>query len=189
MSPSEAILVHLKLDLFLSIVVILPYFLWEGWRFVAAGLFPGEKKFFFIYSPFAFLAFCGGASFAFFVVLPLTLRFFMAFGSPELQPMISIGSYVSFASSLLLSFGVIFELPVAVLFLSHLGVVTPSLLVEKWRYVVVFIFVFSAVFTPPDVLSQLLMALPLLALYYFSIFFAHLGSRWRRKVAPLKTVR
>ena len=180
LSPSEAVLVHLKVALFLGFSLGFPYFLWEAWRFVSAGLLPDEKKFFFIYFPFALLAFFAGLLFAFFIVLPLCLRFFLSFGSDSLQPMISIGSYVSFMSGLVFSFGLTFELPVVILFLSHLGLVTPSFLMDQWRYIVVAIFVIAAVVTPPDVLSQMLLALPLLVLYGMSLFLSHLGSSWRK---------
>lgn len=184
-TPMEAFWVRLKLSLFLGTLLVFPYLLWELWGFVAKGLLPHEKKYFLIYLPFSLIFFFLGIVFGYSFVLPLCLRFFLGFGSTTLQPMISINSYVSFLLGLLLSFGVVCELPVALLFLSHVGWVTPDFLIHKWRYAVVSVFVLAAVLTPPDVFSQLLLVIPIFLLYGVSIFFARVGTSWRRRRSSL----
>lgn len=185
LSPTEALFAYLRLTVLSGLILTFPYFLWESWGFVSKGLLPHEKKYFLIYFPFSLGAFCLGVLLAFRIILPLFLQLILRIGSDSLQPMISVGQYLSFVATLLLSFGVLFEFPVAVLFLSHVGLLTPSFLIEKWRHILVLAFILGAVLSPPDVLSQIVIAIPFLFLYGVSILFSHLGIRLREKSRPL----
>jgi sec-independent protein translocase protein TatC len=109
-----------------------------------------------------------GAGFAFFVVLPLGLKFLLGYGV-GLTPMLTVSSYVSFISRLLLVFGIVFQLPIITIFLTKVGIVTPQLLSKQRKYAILLIFIFAAILTPPDVVTQILIAFPLVGLYELSI--------------------
>jgi sec-independent protein translocase protein TatC len=151
----------------------------QAWRFVSPGLYESEKR---LAVPFAIVAslFFGlGAAFCYVLVFPVGFRFFLEeYGSIGVAPQIRIAEYLSFASRMLLAFGVTFELPVVTFFLARIGVVTHHTLIGTARYAIVAIFAVAAVLTPgPDVASQLLMAGPLLVLYVLSIGVAWVVAR------------
>ena len=118
-----------------------------------------------------------GALLAYFVVLPLGLRFFLALDPPNVQSHWALDEYIGFVLRLILGFGIVFEMPVVTLFLSRIGLLTPEYLRRVRRYAIIVIFALAAIFTPPDPLSQLLMALPLLALYEVSIWVCKVTRR------------
>jgi sec-independent protein translocase protein TatC len=132
-------------------------------------MYKGEKKMMFILCPASFALFVTGASFGYFVVVPIAVKFLLSFASDYITPAITINNYISFIATFTLSFGLIFELPLALLFLAKMGIVTPYLLSNKRRHAIVIIFIVAAILTPPDVASQILLALPLLFLYELSI--------------------
>ncbi len=129
-----------------------------------------------LFGPCSLVFFLLGAAFAFYVVAPFAIRFLFSFSTENVVPMISIKSYISFIGNLLVSFGVVFELPLALVFLVQIGIATPEFLRHFRRHVILAVFIISAILTPPDVVSQLLMALPLVVLYelgvLFSVFFS-----------------
>ncbi len=180
LAPTEAFLAYVKIALFSGIFLASPLILHQIWAFVSAGLKEEERRTLLFYGPLSFFFFLGGAAFAYFLVLPLGIRFLLQFGSESLQPMLSVGRYISFAGFLLLGFGISFEFPLVIMFLSRLGVVTPQFLRRRRKYAVLLIFVFSAIITPPDVFTQVLMALPLLLLYEVSIWFSWLAGKKAR---------
>src|SRR5438876_701684 len=156
-----------------------PIIFFQAWRFVAPGLYDSEKRLAFPFAIAASFFFVVGASFCYWLVFPVGFRFFLAeYQSISVAPQIRISEYLTFASRMLLAFGITFELPVVTFFLARVGVVTHRMLLGTWRYATVVIFIVAAVLTPgPDVASQLLMATPLLVLYWLSIGVAWLVAR------------
>jgi len=169
--PQEAFLSYLKIALLSGMFLSLPVIFYQIWKFVSVGLLPRERKYIFTYGPISFFLFLIGAGFSYQVVLPLGLRFLVdRFSSDTLQSMLSISNYISFVGMFLLAFGVVFELPLVVLFLTKVGLVTPQTLRRRRREVVVGIFILAALMTPPDAFTQFLLAVPLLFLYEISLF-------------------
>ena len=172
----EIFFTELKISFFLALFFAFPYCIAEIWGFVFPALHKKEKKIFWGFIPATFLFFTGGAMFGYFVVFPIGFDFFLSLTKPEeIVPFLSIGQYVSFAIKLLFAFGIVFEFPLVVLFLSRLGLVSPKFMIKNTKYAVVLVFIFSAILTPPDPFTMFLMAIPLSVLYILSIaicFFA-----------------
>lgn len=181
LSPTEALTTNIKLAFFLAVVITTPVLLYQVWAFIAPGLRPNERAGVWKIVLLSTILFLLGMVFAYVAVLPLALRFMLGFAGPTLTATLSYSKYVSFVFSILLSFGIIFELPVAILFLVSLGLVSVDTLRTKRKYAVFTIFVIAAVLTPPDVLSQMLMAGPLLALYEVSLLVARVTEKRKRK--------
>lgn len=163
---AEGFLVKIKVAIFMGIVVSLPYTFYQLWRFIAPGLHTHERQ---VALPFVFFStvfFLTGASFCFFVVFPFAFEFFEAeYLSIGVKPQIRIAEYLSFCLEMLLVFGVTFELPILAYFLARLDLLTHHFLVKHLRIAVVLIFIVAAILTPPDVATQVLLAIPLLILY------------------------
>ncbi|MBI2915083.1 MAG: twin-arginine translocase subunit TatC [Firmicutes bacterium] len=177
LSPAEAFFTRMKLAFAVGFVASLPVMLWQIWAFVAPALDRRTKVFSFLLIPVSSLLFAAGAFFAYVGVLPFALRFFLGFSSAELQPLITVGNFVSFATFLILPFGIVFELPVVVFFLSRLGLVGPRFLSRNRKFAILGIFTMAALLTPgPDVFSQMMMAVPMVILYEISILIARLVS-------------
>lgn len=176
---TEAFFTKLKVSFIAALFLSSPIVFFQAWRFVSPGLYESEKR---LAVPFAIVAslFFGlGAAFCYALVFPVGFKFFLEeYGSIGVAPQIRIAEYLSFASRMLLAFGVTFELPVVTFFLARIGAVTHHTLVGGSRYAIVAIFAVAAILTPgPDVASQLLMAGPLLLLYALSIGVAWLVAR------------
>ena len=180
--PGEAFFVHLEVALVVGIVLSSPVILYQVIQFVVPGLLERENRVLYLGLPLALVMFMVGVVFAYQVILPLAYRFFLGFGTESLAPMISIGNYVSFVLRLVLPFGLVFQLPLVVLILTGTGILTPNTLIRYRKYIILVIFIGAAVMTPPDVISQALMALPMLVLYEVSILLAKLVVR--KKQAP-----
>lgn len=183
---TEAFFTKLKVSFIAALFVASPVIFFQAWRFVAPGLYDNEKR---LATPFAVAGsafFVLGASFCYWVVLPVGFQFFLEeYTSLAVAPQIRITEYLSFTARMLLSFGITFELPVVTFFLARLGVVTHRMLLGAGRYAIVVIFIVAAVLTPgPDVASQLLMATPLLILYGLSIVVAWMVARPARTDVP-----
>lgn len=164
-----AFFVALKVSFFAAIVGALPIILSQIWMFIAPGLYANEKKMiipFIVGGTFMFLV---GVLFAYYIVTPFGFDFLITFGSFKFTPLINIEDYVGFFTKIMFGFGVAFELPVFAYFLALLGMVDDRQMAAFFKYAVVIIFVVAALLTPPDVLTQLLMAGPLIILYGFSI--------------------
>lgn len=188
LAPTEAFFVRLKVAALAGAFLSLPVVLYQVWRFVGVGLTRTERRYALSLLPFSLLLFVGGAAFAFFAILPVGVRFLLGYQTEQLTPMISIGAYTSFATAFVLAFGVVFQLPVVVLFLARLGIVTPASLAAGRRYALLGIVVLSAVLTPGgDVVSQVLMALPTYLLYEGSIWIARLVAPKRARQESLRT--
>lgn len=176
-SPPDAFIARVNLSLVAGIIMALPIVLLQIWGFVAGGLKPTERKAVTVFAPLSILMFLAGVSFAYFAVIPVTIRFLMGFSSPQLVPMITVDSYISFVGSTLFAFGVIFETPLILLFLTKIGIATPEFLIQKRRYAIMIILFVSAIITPPDCITLLMMSVPLLLLYEAGILISKYASR------------
>lgn len=172
--PTEAFFTYIKVSLLAGLIIALPIVLYQFWSFILPALQDREKKYLNILLPVSLILFAAGIAFCFFIVLPLGMRFLLDFGSIELEPMISISYYISFLTSLLLPFGLIFQLPLVINLLVKWGLVKLQSLTAFRKYIIVIIFVVSAILTPPDIITQLFMAGPLIILYEGSILIAKL---------------
>jgi sec-independent protein translocase protein TatC len=165
-------LVPLKVTLMAAFLIALPYVLWQMWAFVAPGLYHHEKKLAVPVLLSSFLFFLIGMSFAYFFVFPVAFGFFAGYAPVGVQMMTDIDKYLSFVLTMFIAFGVTFETPVIVIVLVRLRIVTLEKLRAIRSYVIVGAFVVGAIFTPPDVVSQLLLAIPLWLLYELGILLA-----------------
>lgn len=168
----ETFFTALKVAFFSGFILSLPVIFWQLWLFLAPGLYEHEKKLVVPFVFFATLMFLIGASFAYWVVVPFGFEFLVNFGSAVVTVLPSIGKYVGFFTKLLFGFGVAFELPVITFFLAKIGLVDDRMLKDFFKYAVVLIFILASLLTPPDVLTQFLMAGPLILLYGVSIYIA-----------------
>jgi len=177
-SLPEAFFTYMKVAFFASLILTSPFILYEIWKFISPGLYPKEKKYVFPFVFFSTVLFAGGVLFGYFIALPPAFKFFVSFSSDFLKPMVSMREYLALALKLLLAFGLCFELPVFIFFLTKIGVVNARMLSSQRRYAILVIFIAAAVLTPsPDVVSQLLMAVPLMILYEISIVVSRFAVR------------
>ncbi len=164
-----AFFVALKVSFFAGLIGAMPFILYQLWLFIAPGLYSNEKKMVIPFVAGGSIMFFIGVIFAYYVVTPFGFQFLITFGSFLYTPFINIEDYVGFFTKIMLGFGLAFELPVFAYFLALLGLVTDRTLKDFFKYAVVIIFVLAALLTPPDILTQLLMAAPLIILYGLSI--------------------
>jgi len=178
LAPAEALWMHFKISLISGVILSSPIIFYEVWRFVSPGLLEHEKKYalpFVFVSTFLFLI---GALFCFIVVLPFAMNFLLTYKTENLKPMISVGRYIDFCLKFILAFGVIFELPVVVLFLTRMGIVTTEFLSKNRKYAILVAFVLAAILTPtPDAFNQTLMAGPIILLYEVGILVSRIFRR------------
>ncbi len=165
----EAFFVYLKVGLVAAIFVVSPYLFYQIWAFISPGLYDEEKKYIVPMALISAIFFFSGAGFCFFVVFPYAFTFFVGFASEDIAAMPSLGEYLGFSLKLLIAFGLIFEMPLFTFFLARMGIVTAERMRSFRRYAVLCIFIIAAILTPPDVISQLLMAMPMMILYEISI--------------------
>ena len=171
MNPSEVFFTYMEIALYAGILFTLPVLLYEVWAFVAPALWPEERRAVLVILPTAVILFYVGLVFAYYLVIPAAVTFFMGFATQTLQPMFSLESYLSFILALTLPFGFIFELPLIVVFLAKIGLVTGDFLKGKRKILIVIAFIFAAVVSPTtDVITQSLIAVPLIVLYEISLW-------------------
>lgn len=173
----EAFFTYLKVSLLAGIILATPVLFYEFWMFVSPGLYRKEKKYFL---PIVFLSvffFILGSSFGYFIVFPYGFKFFLGFATETIHAMPSMKEYLSFASKMLLAFGFVFELPLVLTFLARMGIVSVDFLKKNRKYAVLIFFIGAAVITPPDVVTQIMMAVPLMILYEISILGARLFGK------------
>ncbi len=169
-SPSELFMQYVNISVIAGIVATSPVILFEIWKFLCPGLKLKEKTVmcFAFFSGFIF--FLIGAAFAYFIMIPFLLQYFLKVDATQtIKPMISFANYVGFVTSSLLTFGLIFEIPIVTMVLSQLGLLKPEWLVKSRKIVIVVIFVVAAFLTPPDIVSQVIVAIPMLGLYELSV--------------------
>ncbi len=179
-SPAEGFIAYFTVLMVTAFLLAFPFILFELWSFVSCALSVEEKKYVLWYAPVSAVLFLVGVAFSYIVIIPISISFFLSFQSPSMVPMITVGKYIQYLAGFCLSFGVVFEMPLVFVFLTKVGMITPSYLIQKRRHAIVAIFIVSAILTPPDYVSQILMALPLIGLYELGILFSKWAfkSRW-----------
>ena len=180
LSPTEGFISHIKISFYSGLFLSIPLILFHIWKFCAPGLFKKEKKYlasFIIISSFSFII---GAFFCYFFILPYGLNFLLSFASETLSPQISIAFYISFVFKLILIFGLVFQVPLIIILLVKMGVLSVSSLANNRGYVFVGSFAASAILTPPDVVTQIFLALPLIILFEISIIAGRLIERSKK---------
>ncbi len=175
--PAEAFLARISLTFWAGICLAFPFILYEIWRFVSLALTEKEKKYLFLFGPLSIVFFILGAVFAYFVMIPFSVEFFLNFSSELIVPMITVDKYISFVGTMIFSFGLVFELPIILLFLTYIGIATPAFLIQKRKIMIVLIFIVGAIITPPDVVSQILVSVPLIFLYEIGILISKMVYR------------
>ena len=164
-----------------GVFVSSPVIFYQIWSFIAPGLYEEEKKYIIPIAVMSAVFFVCGGAFCYFVVFPYAFSFFVSFATEEIVAMPKVSDYLSFVLKLILAFGIIFEMPLFAFFLARMGVITATMMRKARRYAVLGIFIVAAVLTPPDVVSQLLMACPMLVLYEISIWVAAAFGRKPKK--------
>lgn len=178
-APIEAFMVRLKLSFIMGFLVAFPFMLFRVWAFVSPGLFESERRIVIpLILPSAAL-FYTGAVFAYWVMVPVVLGFLLRFGTGKLEPLLSVSKYFEFVARMCFAFGIVFQLPIAIVFLTWIGLVSPRTLLRQWRWAILIIFIAAAILTPPDPASQIFMALPLVALFLVSALLSLLFERRR----------
>ncbi len=173
---TEGFFVKMKLALLAGLVIAFPVVAWELWSFIAPALYPHEKRYVYTLFPIILILFAAGVLFSYFTLLKMVLAF-MVYIAGELRPMITVDKYLSFVLTLTIPFGLVFELPVVVFFLTRIGIIGPDVLARNRKYALLAIFVVAAALTPgPDPISQTMMALPVYLLYEVSIWVAKLAQ-------------
>lgn len=169
MQPAEAFFTYFKVALFAGFLLSLPFVLYHVWAFFLPALTPRERALIGVLVPTSAALFLAGLAFSYAFVLPIAIRFFLDFASDTLQPMLSIGRYFDFIVMFLLPFGCIFELPLVIMVLAKLGFISSAFLRQKRRLVILLSFVIGALVSPPDVVSQTMIAVPMVLLYELSV--------------------
>ena len=181
LAPAEAFWMHMKVSFMASFIFVLPVIFYQLWKFISPGLLAKEKKYLI---PFLFsstILFLAGALFCFVIILPFAMTFLLGYKTGSITPMISVGSYVDFCMKLILAFGAIFELPLAIIFLAKFGIVSPGGLAKNRKYAILFSFVAAAALTPtPDAFNQTLMAVPIIILYEIGILLSMIIYRKKK---------
>lgn len=181
----ELFFAQMKVAIYSALFFSFPFLILELWGFVGPALYREEKKLFWFFALFSFVFFLGGAMFGYFVVFPFGIDFFLSLSQPgEIMPSLAIGDYLDFTIKIFIAFGMVFELPLVVLILSRMGIVTPRMMIEQSRLSFVVILIISALLTPPDPFTMMLMAGPLIGLYIISIGVSFLAVN--RKKAALR---
>ncbi|MBT8356523.1 MAG: twin-arginine translocase subunit TatC [Deltaproteobacteria bacterium] len=176
----EAFFTYLKVALLSGIMLSSPVIIYQFWMFVAPGLYEKERR---ILIPIVFLStlfFIGGSLFGYFIVFPWGFKFFLGFATETIRPLPSMKEYLGFSAKLLLAFGLVFELPLVLTFLARLGLVSVDFLKKNRKYALLLFFAGAAILTPPDVVTQIMMALPLMVLYEISIIGAKVFGKKKK---------
>ena len=170
---SEAFLVHVNLTLIAALVIVLPFALWQFWRFVEPALFAHEKNIIVKNFGFSLLMFCLGVLFAYYIILPYSLHFFMSYQTQELTADITLRNYISFSSFLILAGGLGFQIPIIIIILIMTGAISRTFFCRQRKIVFVLLLIVSAILTPPDPLTMLILAIPLYLLFELSLLITY----------------
>ncbi len=190
-SPTDSFFAYMKVSLIVALLVSAPAWMWQFWAFVGAGLYDHEKKAVYRFVPPMVILFAAGVSFGYTMLIPIGLRYLLSFADPTvLQNWIGLSEYLSLFTTLTLVLGIVFELPIVMALLAKIGLVRSTTFREKRRYFILGAFIISAILTPPDAVTQVLMAGPICLLFEMGIFFAWMmeedrtpiqWARWRRR--------
>ena len=176
-SVAEAFFTYMKVAFIAGLILSSPFVLYQIWAFVAPGLYRHEKRYaipFVLAGSFFFVL---GIFFAYFIAIPIGFKFLLGYASDFIKPMPSMQEYLSFSIKFLLAFGLVFEFPVVLVLLARVGVIDAKMMARQRKYAILLIFIFAAVMTPPDLISQVLMALPLMGLYELSIILSKIFGK------------
>lgn len=176
-SVAEAFFTYMKVAFIAGIILTSPFLLYQIWAFVAPGLYQKEKRYVVPFLLGGSLFFILGVLFGYYVAIPVGFKFLLGYATDFIKPMPSMKEYLSFSIKFLLVFGLVFEFPVALVLLAKIGIVDAKMLARQRKYAILLIFIFAAVMTPPDIISQVLMALPMIGLYELSILFSKLFGK------------
>ena len=174
---TEAFLTYFKLSLWGGFILASPIIFYQAWRFVSPGLFRKEREILFLFATCSTAAFLSGIVFGYYLAVPSIFSFFLAFGGTTILAMPSMKEALSLILRILLIFGVMFELPLVLALAGRVGIVSPDLLRRGRKVAIVTIFIVGAVLSPPDVLSQIFVAIPIYVLYEVGILLCALGAR------------
>jgi sec-independent protein translocase protein TatC len=174
---TEAFITYFKISIVAALFLAAPVILYEVWMFVSPGLYEKEKRYVMPFIAFGSISFLIGGLFCYFVVLPYVYHFFVSYAGPSIIPMPSLKEYMNLTLKMIIIFGLIFQMPLVAYYLSKAGIIKYRTLVKKRRYAILAIVVVSAIITPPEVTSQLLMAVPMYGLFEVSILVAKLFGR------------
>ncbi len=183
LAPAEGFVSYVKIAVISGLLISSPWVFYQIWLFVAAGLYPHEKRYVNLAAPFSAVLFVSGALFFLFVVGPLTLKFLVIFNKNflDIDSNFKFSDYIGFITRLMLVFGIAFQTPSAIFFLNKVGLVTLTSLRRSRKYILLGIVVVSAMATPPDVVSQIALSVPLYLLFELGIILSYLGNRRRSK--------
>jgi sec-independent protein translocase protein TatC len=177
----EAFFTYLKVAFLAGLIVASPIILYQFWMFVAPGLYKNERRMMMPIVVLSSFFFIGGALFGYFIVFPWGFKFFLGFATDTIRPLPSMKEYFGFSAKMLLAFGLVFELPLVLTFLAKLGIVSVEFLKKNRKYAILLFFAGAAILTPPDVITQIMMALPLMVLYEISIIGAKIFGKKKEK--------
>lgn len=181
----EDMMAFMWASLMFALVVASPVVIWQIWAFIAAGLYKKERSAFYRYFPLMAVLMAGGVAFGYFVALPYSLGFLIRMMDPDqVNAIFSVGQYLTLLFALTGAMGLVFQLPVVMVALQRIGLVTHRAFVKNWRLTILIIFLVAAVVTPPEPVSMLLMATPMLVLYGFGLVLTRLGRRHEAQVTP-----
>ena len=184
-SVAEAFFAYMKVALIAGIIVTSPFVVYQVWAFVAPGLYQKEKRYAVPFVLGSTLFFALGVLFGYYVAIPVGFKFLLGYATDVIKPMPSMKEYLSFSLKFLLACGLVFEFPVILVLLSRIGIIDAKMLARQRKYALLLIFIFAAVVTPsPDLISQVLMAVPLVGLYELSIL---LSKIFGKRPAPVSS--
>lgn len=175
-SLMEPFIVHIKVSVYTGIFISIPVILYQLWMFVAPGLLERERKYILPFILMGSLFFLFGASLCYYIILPYGTAFFINFDT-TLQSTINIAGYISFCTRLILAFGIVFQLPLVLLLLSKIGLISSKTLTTNRKYAYLLFFIVAAILTPPDPLTQMLMAVPLVVMYELSVILTRIFGK------------
>ncbi len=184
---SEQFSIHIWVSIVAGIIVAFPYIIWEVWTFISPGLYKNERKYAIWFVIVSSLLFFLGVLFGYYVITPLSVNFLGNYSVSDLiDRNFKIGSYISIIKSSVLASGIMFELPIIIYFLTKMGLVTPDFLRKYRKHAIVIVLILAAVVTPPDVISQIIVTIPIVVLYELSIFIAKVVYKKQEKELGLK---
>lgn len=180
-TPTEAIMLYMKMSFFVGIFIAAPFLLYQIWAFISPGLYAHEKGYAIPFVMFGTAFFITGAAFGHYYLFPVTLKFLGEFGGQDIKFMPRITEYYDFYSWFLLALGIVFQVPVIIFVLARIGIVTAGFLLRQFKWAVLLAFIVAAVVTPtPDMVTQTLLALPMIALYLLGVLVAALFGKKRK---------
>jgi sec-independent protein translocase protein TatC len=184
LTPYGIVLLYMQAMFICGIIISMPNTLYWLWKFVSPGLLPKERKYISLIVGFTSLCFFAGVAFAYFILLPTALTFFAGFGTQSINLNVSIDHYISFVLTLLFGAGLVFELPMVSYFLSKMGLLTPAFLRHYRRHALIVILVIAALVTPsPDIITQVMLAVPMILLYEIGVLVSIVVTRKQGKIA------